>query len=788
MTPNRSSALPDRIRRQIRVRGVVQGVGFRPYVYRQARAYGLVGFVCNDVAGVLIEVEGVLSAVDGFLDALPQQIPGGAIVQSIEATDAALAADVDFAIVASAASSGGAVSGAVPVSPDRATCQACWDEFHDPTDRRYLYPFINCTQCGPRYTIVRGVPYDRPLTTMASFTMCAECQAEYDDPASRRFHAQPNACPCCGPSLKWVSATAQWQHATTVAHEAVLSARIQLQTGGVLAVKGIGGYHLVCDARSTRAVDTLRQRKRRADKPLAVMVGSLDDARRYAEISDAAAALMCSPAHPIVLVPRRVDPKYPLADGIAPAMDTIGLLLPYSPIHALLTVDGPIVCTSANLSDEPIVYDDAKALDCLAPLVDGFLIHNRTIHVPCDDSVVQLHDDGAEMPMRRSRGYAPMPVHVVSGSSRTLVPDVLAVGAELKSTIAVTRREQVFLSAHLGDVGDPSTLEALAHAVDHMTALHGVVPARVACDLHPGYLSSRWAAAYASARSLPLVPVQHHHAHLAALLAERATVATQSILAFTFDGTGYGTDGTIWGGEALLGNYDRAERVASLAPFLLPGGDAAVKHPARTALALLHASAMAWDDHWPVVRDGSANERHILRTQLDRRLGCAETTSMGRFFDACAALLGVRYHVSYEGQAAVLLEQVAHHHVGAAPPLSFTIDVAPDDRLLLSPVALLHDLLREIRRGVALPALAYAIHAAVADAVLRVATQCRDRYGAYPVGLTGGVFQNRLLTRLTRERLVSAGFTTWEHRTVPANDGGLALGQAAIAWHRVMSS
>lgn len=785
MMPSQPAAAPTRIRRHIRVRGVVQGVGFRPYVYRHARALGLVGYVCNDDAGVLIEVEGAPPDVLTFLDTLPQHAPMGSVVQSIESHEAALQREPSFAIVASAASAGGVV----PVSPDRATCTDCWAEFHDPVDRRYHYPFINCTQCGPRYTIVRDVPYDRPLTTMAAFTMCAECQAEYDDPGSRRFHAQPNACPACGPTLRWQRVAPHHDHARVSGNDAVLAARIALQTGGVIAVKGIGGFHLVCDARSARAVDLLRQRKRRAEKPLAMMVASIDDARRYVDVSDAAAALLHSAPHPIVLLPRCAQARFPLAPSLAPGMDVLGILLPYSPIHALLVADGPIVCTSGNLSDEPIVFEDADALQRLAPIVDGFLMHDRPIHVPCDDSVVQLDDTGAEMPIRRSRGYAPMPVRVGTWSAAgDRTPEVLAVGAELKSTIAVTRGCDVFLSAHLGDVGDPTTLDALAHAARHMSALHHVVPDRVACDMHPGYLSTRWATAYAREHGLPLVPVQHHHAHLASLMAEHGCDATQRILAFTFDGTGYGTDGTIWGGEALLGNYHGATRVASLAPFLLPGGDASVRRPARTALALLHASGLPWDTSWPVVRDLQASDAEILKAQLDRRLGCAETTSMGRFFDACAALLGVCGHVSYEGQAAMMLEQHARRHAGAAPTLRFTRDAATDGRLLLSPAALLRDVQQLLQRGTDVAAVAYALHAAVADAVVQVAQHNRDQDGAHPVGLTGGVFQNRLLSWLTRDRLTGAGFTTLVHRTVPANDGGLALGQAAIAWHTSLST
>lgn len=788
LAPTRAS-----VRQRLQVRGLVQGVGFRPFVYRLARAHALAGFVQNDDRGVVIEIEGESEAVHAFAQALRIAPPPGAVIRAIDIDDVPTRREDDFVIIESARRDGGTVA----VAPDRATCDDCWREFSDPADRRYRYPFINCTSCGPRFTIMQGVPYDRHATTMAAFTMCASCQAEYDDPSSRRFHAQPNACPACGPSQSWfatsiLSEPSRTGHAArrVLGNAAVLAARVALQTGDVIAVKGIGGYHLMCDARSERAVSMLRTRKRRPDKPLAVMVASIDVARDVAHVSDAAARLLASPAHPIVLLPRRVDGSSRLASNLAPGVGTIGLLLPYAPIHALLAADGPVVCTSGNLSDEPIAYEDDDAIARLSPLVDGFLLHNRPIHVPCDDSVMQLDERDVEVPMRRSRGFAPFPVTLRTGLPNP--PSVLAVGAELKSTLAITRGDAAYLSAHLGDVADPQTLAALSHAATHMQSLHGVVAERIACDLHPGYLSSRWARDTARAMGRPVIAVQHHHAHLAALMGEHALDPTQSILAFTFDGTGYGTDHTIWGGEVLMGNYTGFTRVASLAPFLLPGGDAAVREPARTALSVLQAVGLPWDESLEAVHRYTPAQRELVRALLERRIGCVETTSLGRFLDACAALLGVRQVVSHEGQAAIEMEQLAlraahasdtHAAHAYAASFRFDLQVAPDGRLLMASRAVLERLLAAMRHGEDRSAIAFAVHVAIAEVMVRVAVDARDRLGAMPVGLTGGVFQNRLLSRLACDGLRAQGFTVLTHRLVPANDGGLALGQALIAMH-----
>jgi len=778
-----ASAPPVAVRRFVRVRGVVQGVGFRPFVHRLALAHGLVGFVCNDDDGVHAEVQGASEAVAAFCDSLAREAPPASIVREVIVRECAPRDTAAFEIMPSQPRAGGTM----PVSPDLATCEECWREFHDPGDRRHHYPFLNCTQCGPRYTIIDDMPYDRPRTTMTGFRMCPACQAEYEDPASRRFHAQPNACPACGPTLAWVAHGTEHAHGPEHAHgaEALAAARRALRDGAILAVKGVGGYHLVCAASHAGAVQRLRERKRRPHKPFALLAATIDAVREVAVVSEAEAAVLRTPAHPIVLLSRR--PEALLPDAIAPGADTLGIMLPYTPLHALLAADGPLVCTSGNLADEPICWDDADAREWLSALVDGILAHDRPIAVPCDDSVVQLMRDGTEQPIRRSRGYAPLPVLLPADAMGR--PSVLAVGAELKSTIAITRDRLAVLSAHLGDVGDPRTLDALARNADHMLRLHDITPARVACDLHPGYLSSRWAHAYAVERDLPCVPVQHHHAHLASLLAEHGIPCGAPALVFTFDGTGYGPDDTIWGGEALFGDYRSAARVGTLRGFPLPGGDSAVRHPSRVALALLQALDLPWHDALAPVQAYTPAERRVLATQLDRSLGTVRTSSAGRLLDACAALAGGCQSVSYEGQAAIEFEVHARQYAasrGETPAegrYGFALREEPDGALIFDPAPMVRALVTDVLQGHDIGRIAWSVHVAVTELIAQASHLLRARLGDVPVGLTGGVFQNRLLHELAHARLAAAGVRVLRHHIVPPNDGGLALGQALVAAH-----
>ncbi|MGH3568861.1 MAG: carbamoyltransferase HypF [Pseudonocardia sp.] len=776
----------DAQRRRLTVTGVVQGVGFRPFVYRVATELGLVGVVGNDSSSVFLEIQGPVAALDEFALRLVAEAPPLADVAAVRAEEIPAAADDDcFRIVASIVPSAGGAGARTPIPPDIAVCADCVTELFDPADRRYRHPFITCTNCGPRFTIIRELPYDRPGTTMAGFPLCERCAAEYHDPADRRFHAQPVACPDCGPSL-WletpssVSAPSSVDAAARVtgSDAALAAAQAALAAGLVVAIKGIGGYHLACAVDDQDAVVGLRSRKARGGKPFAVMARNLDVARRLAEIDGAEASVLTSPARPVVLLARR--PGAGVADAVAPDSPWIGVMLPYSPVHHLLFAPVPehpapvpdaLVLTSANLSDEPICFTDADAATRLPRLADAVLTHDRPIHVPCDDSVVRVVD-GRELPIRRSRGYAPLPVDL----GRT-VPAVLAVGGELKNTFCLTDGHRAYCSAHIGDMGTLETLQAFERSVGQLTAMQSRAPERLAADLHPGYLTRSWAERNVGDRPLDLV--QHHHAHVVSLLAEHGRLG-EPIVGVAFDGTGYGTDGAIWGGEILLLGTDshRFTRAGHLAPVLLAGGDAAVRNPWRMALSQLASAGIEWAQDLPPVEVSSAAERRTLRSQLDSGLGCVPCTSMGRLFDAVASLLGVRHRIAYEGQAAIELEVLATSAAEVEPP-RLRLAVGSDG--VLDPGPLLVELVAGLRAGIPTELLAAAFHRAVADAVATVVAQVGRQHEVRVAGLTGGVFQNVLLLALCRRRLRDDGFEVLTHRTVPPNDGGLALGQAAVS-------
>ncbi len=755
----------------MRVTGIVQGVGFRPFVFALAERCRVSGFVGNDGAGVFAEVEGSEESCRTFLRALRDDAPPLAMVEEVQSHQIATTGGAGFAIV----SSGAPNRQITPVSPDVATCDACLREFNDPSDRRYRYPFINCTNCGPRFTIIRDLPYDRPFTTMSSFRMCAACDAEYHDPHSRRFHAQPNACPACGPRLSFeLSGTGP---VTALDGEAALGAALGvLSRGGILAVKGVGGFHLACEATSVAAVRVLRERKGRRDKPFAVMAADLPTVRRFAAVTPDEEVLLGSAQRPIVLLARRADPSLDLVREVAPGQSTIGVMLPYAPLHALLVANGPLVMTSGNLSEEPIARDNDEARARLQTLADAFLMHDRGIHVVCDDSVVRVVDH-AEVPLRRSRGYAPFPVQLP-----TVVPMVLAVGAELKATACVTRDRYAILSQHIGDLGNLETLLAMEHAAEHLLRLFRITPDRVACDLHPGYESTRWGERWAGRHAVPVIRVQHHHAHLAALMAEHGEAGDRPILAFAFDGTGYGTDGTIWGGEVLLGDYRSFQRVAHLGATPLPGGDAGVRNPARIALAQLRAAGVEWSEELPCVQAVTPDHRRVLGIQLERGLNCVDTTSMGRFLDAASSLAGVRHVVSYEGQAAIELEALARS-AGSLQHYKFDLTAEGHAPIVFDGGSVLRAVAADIANGVDAASVSRGIHEAVADAIAVLAERLTRVHGSVPIGLTGGVFQNALLLSLARRRLEAAGHRVLTHRMTPPNDGGIALGQAMVAAH-----
>lgn len=770
----RSGLESDQVRRHFTVAGVVQGVGFRPFVHRIASGLGLAGFVGNDSGSVFIEVQGPAACVDEFTRRLDAEAPPLARITAVSVADLDVdpAVGTGFAIVESQTVPGATT----PIPPDIAVCDECVAELFDPGDRRYRHPFVTCTNCGPRFTIIRALPYDRPATTMASFAMCDRCAAEYHDPADRRFHAQPIACPECGPSL--------WFHSDTdrvdESDAALAATQRALAAGAVAAIKGIGGYHLACVVDDAAALGGLRARKARGGKPFAMLVRDLDVARRYAHIDNAEATVLTSPARPIVLLRRRHDA--PVADAVAPGSPLLGLMLPYSPIHHLLLArvpgaDAPVpdalVLTSANRSDEPICFTDDDATGRLPRLCDAVLDHNRPIHVPCDDSVVRvdLLTSGQELPIRRSRGYAPLPVDIGLDG-----PAVLAVGGELKNTFCLTDGPRAYMSGHIGDMATLDTLRAFERAVSQLSEIRDE-PVRLAADLHPGYQTRSWAERHAGARPLDLV--QHHHAHVVSLLAEHGRIG-EPVVGVAFDGTGYGTDGTIWGGEILVAGSDsqRFERVGHLRPVPLPGGDVAVRNPWRMALSQLWAASLEWAPDLAPVGAASAAELQLIRSQLDTGVGCVPCSSMGRLFDAVASLLGVRHRIDYEGQAAIELEVLADSAAAPAAEASrLRLDLHADG--VIDPAAMVRALVAALREGVSPAVLAAGFHEAVAVAVAEVVAQVAG--GVRLVGLTGGVFQNVLLLRACRQRLQRAGFEVLTHRVVPPNDGGLALGQATVS-------
>ena len=733
-------------RLRIRVEGIVQGVGFRPFVYAVASRLGLVGSVCNDSQGVLIEAQGV--RVEELLQALRCDAPPLALIDRIAVE--ALPPHTDegrFSILASHT----LASRSALISPDVATCRDCLRELFDPADRRYRYAFTNCTNCGPRYTIIKDVPYDRPLTTMAGFPMCADCRREYEDPADRRFHAQPVACPACGPQLRLLGREG----------DPLEGAARAIREGRIVAVKGLGGYHLAVLASHEGAVARLRSRKHREAKPFALMARDVQAARALAHISAAEEELLSGLQHPIVLLERL--PGAAVAEAVAPGHASLGLLLPYTPLHHLLlgAVGEAIVLTSGNRSDEPIAYVDEDARERLSCIADDFLIHDRPIHIRTDDSVVRCFA-GVPTLLRRSRGYAPQPIRLPWELERP----VLACGGELKATICLARGRQAFLSHHLGDLENYETFCSFLEAIEHLQRLFDIRPEVVVCDLHPEYLSSKWAR---QQDHLEVVEEQHHYAHLRACLADAREQGP--VIGVALDGLGYGPDHTLWGGEFLRADRSGYQRLGSLATMPMPGGAAAVRQPWRMAAVYLEAAFGSEPPELPVLT------RHLQPWPAILKLGrtALRTSSMGRLFDAVAALLDVRDEVLFEGQAAVELEQLADARTEESYPLGFDqegCEFRARGQDLVR--AVVEDRLAGLDRG----RIAGRFHNAVADLVVQGCQRSRDHCGLDTVALSGGVFQNRMLLEKSLERLERAGFRVLRHRQVPPNDGGLSLGQA----------
>lgn len=803
--PRSASASSSGARRvRARVEGVVQGVGFRPHVHRLARDLGLGGFVRNDERGVLLEVEGPPPAIDAFLERLAKEAPPLARVERIHTASAAPRGEPAFAIAASTRA--GAV--AVPVTPDGAVCDDCLAEVLDPADRRHRYPFATCTNCGPRYTIVTGVPYDRVRTTMSAFPLCAACAAEYEDPADRRFHAEPIACPACGPAARLVDRDGNPVTAAAFpGRDAVEQAAIALRAGRVVAVKGLGGYHLACRADDEAAVAELRTRKHREDKPFALMAPDLATARTLVVLAPADEALLASPLRPILLAPRRDhcpsdlayrgerDSARPSA-SVAPRSADLGVMLPSTPLHHLLLRDaacGALVMTSGNRSDEPIASDDEDALERLGAIADLFLVHDRPIHVRVDDSVVRSRSGGPPVWIRRSRGAVPAATPLPVPARRP----ILATGGELKSTCCVAKRDRAWVGHHIGDLQSWETLTAFHESVEHLQRLFDVDPQLVAHDAHPDYRATVEAQRIADDHGLDRLPVWHHHAHLSATLAEHGE--TGPAVGAIFDGAGLGPDGTVWGGELLVGGLDRFERAGHLHPVALPGGDRAAREPWRMAAAWLDAAGAP--------RAGTTPPA-ALRTVVDRRTWQAvaalahagrapTTTSIGRLFDAVAAIAGLRAVATYEGQAAAELEAAATHALVAAavPPGHAPLDARPtpasepypltlatvDGTLVIDPRETILAAARDAARGVPAAQIAARFHRALAAATAEACATIAGDRGLATVALGGGVWQNRLLLELTTTDLERRGLRVLVPERLPPGDGGLAYGQAAIA-------
>jgi hydrogenase maturation protein HypF len=819
-------------RQRICVQGIVQGVGFRPFVYGQAVRLGLVGYVLNDSLGVTIEIEGPTAALADFQRSLREDPPPLARIDEIAAELIPLRSESAFTIAHSKA---GTEKTAL-ISPDTATCDDCLRELFDSADRRYGYPFINCTNCGPRFTIVQDVPYDRDKTTMRVFPMCPDCRAEYENPLDRRFHAQPNACPACGPQVELlITSDGNHGHDTTcvgadlsrpsvgqgnqqandpcIPHAAprrdksaptqrqdshaphdgtpdpILDAARLLANGSILAIKGLGGYHLACDALNAEAVQRLRSRKQREAKPFAVMVADLETARKLCEMSEDEAALLQSRRRPIVLLRQRSDCQ--VAAGVSPAYSTLGIMLPYTPLHHVLLhaftqVSAPekiaaLVMTSGNISDEPIAYRDDDAMTRLAPIVDGFLTHNRDIHMRCDDSVMRVCTDGEQF-FRRSRGYAPEPIPLAFD----LPVPLLACGAHLKNTFCLGKGRQAFISHHIGDLENLETLTSLREGIEHFQRLFDIKPQAIAYDLHPEYLATK----YALDADIPeKIGVQHHHAHIASVIAEHGL--TEPVIGVAADGTGYGTDGAIWGCEIMIADLLAFQRIMHLAYVPLPGGDHAVRQPWRVAATYL---AQAYDDNdeflaldIPFVNDLDRSKWHVLSQMISKKLNSPLASSLGRLFDAVAALIGLRGSVVYEGQAAIELEQLASTYKGRLESYPFSIE-KDHTPAKLDVLPMMRAIVSDIQHNVPMACIAARFHYTIAGLLASACREVREQNGLNIVALSGGVFQNRLLLEQLLSRLKAMSFQVYINHRIPPNDGGVSLGQIAIVSARLRST
>lgn len=756
-------------RKKIRLSGIVQGVGFRPFVFRLANTYNLAGFVLNDSNGLLIEVEGRERQIANFVRDLPDLAPPLAFISAMEQTDIAPVGERQFVIRPSQIQT----ETTALISPDIAVCDACLKELFDPHNRRYRYPFINCTHCGPRFTITRSIPYDRRNTSMAVFQMCPDCQQEYDDPANRRFHAQPNACAVCGPELVLKTRTGE----APDGGDPIRAAAKFLRKGAIVAIRGLGGFHLCVDAKNKPAVERLRQRKQREEKPLAVMVSNLAEVQKFAWLNLNDIKLLRSPVHPILLVPK-LEP-FPLASAIAPDNVFVGIMLPYTPVHHLLLQEGfmALVMTSGNLSEEPIAIGNDEALERLGDIADYFLLHNREILVRSDDSVMRTLGNRIQ-PVRRARGLVPVPIFLAEQ-----LPSVLAVGAELKNTICLTKGRQAFLSQHIGDLENLATLDFFEDSIRHLQKILQIQPEIIAYDLHPEYLASKWAREQSHLRP---VGVQHHHAHIAACLAENQ--AQGPVIGLAMDGTGFGTDGAIWGGEILVADYKSFNRVGHFDYVPMPGAAMAIKEPWRMLFGFLyHYQGDAILD-WPIFKKIPGDKLDVLRKMIQNRINTPMTSSLGRLFDAVSVLLGLGQTTAFEGQAAMKLEMVMYSDMSRRRPKEIALYPYKISKVngvhIISVQPLLEALSAEwLERHAALD-ISYRFHQTLSAIFCDICERIKAIWHLNTVALSGGCFQNHFLATELPKRLAQMGFTVLEHHLVPPNDGGLALGQAVIAGHQ----
>ena len=757
------------VRRRIHVAGIVQGVGFRPYVYRLATERHLAGQIANTSSGVVIEVEGSAEAVEDFLSSLPAQAPPLALVTDIRVVEIHRTGESDFCILPSDPSA----SVRTLISPDIATCADCLRELFDPADRRYRYPFINCTNCGPRFSIVRGIPYDRLQTSMSVFPMCPHCLAQYEDPHNRRFHAQPNACWQCGPRLEFCDSRGQ----PLSIENPIVAAIARLRAGDIVAIKGLGGFHLAVDATNAAAVGQLRERKRRVEKPFAVMVSDLETVSRFCALDAEERKLLCLPQRPVVLLPRTSECA--LADSVAPLNPYLGIFLPYTPIHHLLFRESELqalVMTSGNLSEEPIAIENSEAVARLGDIADWFLLHNREILLRCDDSVLRLAG-GRTRQIRRSRGFVPVPVFL-----KREFPPTLSVGGELKNTICLLRGREAFLSQHIGDLENVEAYKFFQEAIDHLQRILEIRPSIVAYDLHPDYFATRWARKQEGVRA---VGVQHHHAHIASCMAENHLEGR--VIGFALDGTGYGTDGHIWGGEVLLTDYLDFERAAQLAYVPLPGGAAAIREPWRMAVSHLRASFGPDLLKLPIPFFRQIPQRKVVTVlhMMDRQVNSPLTSSCGRLFDAVAALIDLRHEVNYEAQAAIELE-MCRDAAAAGQPYPFGLSET-GELLQIDSKPLFRAIVKDLLRGAAVGEISQRFHDGLVEVLATVARILRKRTSLNTVCLSGGTFQNGCLADGLEHQLQSEGFEVYTHSQVPAGDGGISLGQAVVAAHRLGS-